>query len=322
MRPTLQGIIGGFLLAGLLPFSAGAAEKPVAIGTLPQGSLGFSIASAVAKVGTEQTDLQVRAIAQGGSSVYLPKVNSGEIEFGTSNTFETIFATKGTGNFAGHPNPNLRVAAMLVPFTVGFMVAKDSDIRAITDLKGQPFPTGYAKQKLVGIMQEAIFHAVGMSEKSLKPVPVPNFVKGAALLAEGKVAGVLLAPGSGVVKKTYAQRPVRFIDIPNDPKVESAIQAALPGSKLVEVKPSKRLLSIAGPVHLVQYQYALVTNANVPDDVVYKLVKALHDHKSQLAAAHGVFHQFDPSKMAPKLNGATYHPGAIKFYKEAGLWKD
>jgi TRAP transporter TAXI family solute receptor len=322
MRLVLKSAISAVVLLGAAAGPTFAAEKPVAIGTLPQGSLGFSIAAALAKVGTEKAGLEVRAIGQGGSSVYLPKVNSGELEFGTSNTFEVVFATKGTGNFEGHAHPNLRVAAMLSPFTVGLMVAKDSDIKQVTDLKGRPFPTGYAKQRLVGVMQEAIFNAVGMSDSDLKPVPVPNFVKGAELLAEGKVAGVLLAPGSGVVKKTHAQRPVRFITIPNDPKVESAIHKALPGSRLVEVKPNPRLVSIAEPVNLIGYQYALVTNAKMSDDVVYRLVKSIHDNKAALAASHGVFRQFDPAAMAPKLDGATYHPGAIKFYKEAGIWKD
>jgi len=321
MKAFVKAIIAALLVGGLVAGPA-AAEGPLAIGTLPQGSLGFAIASALAKVATEKGGLDVRAIGEGGSSVYLPKVNSGELQFGTSNTFEASFATQGTGNFEGRPNANLRVAAMLVPFTVGLMVAKDSNIQQVTDLKGQPFPTGYAKMKLVGIMQDAIFSAVGMGEKDLQPVPVPNFVKGADLLAEGKVAGVLLAPGSGVVKKTHAKRPVRFITIPNTPEVEAAIAKVLPGSKLVEVKPSERLVSIASPVHLIGYQYALMTGADVPDDVVYKVVAAIHANKKELAAAHGIFNGFDPAQMAPKLEGASYHPGAIKLYREVGIWKD
>lgn len=320
MKSILRTIICAGALGGFMA-SPALAEKPVAIGTLPQGSLGFAIASAMAKVGTEKGGLQVRAIGLGGSSVYLPKVNSGELEFGTSNTFEATFATQGTGNFKGRVNGNLRVAAMLVPFAVGLMVAKDSNIQKITDLKGRAFPTGYAKMKLVAIMQDAIFKAVGMSNKDLKPVPVPNFVKGAALLAEGKVAGVLLAPGSGVVKKTYAKRPVRFITIPNNAKVEGSIQKTLPGTRLVRVKPSKRLVSISTPVYLIGYQYALMTSTKVSDEIVYKLVKALYGNKKDLAAAHGIFRRFNPAKMAPKLAGATYHAGAIKFYKEMGIWK-
>lgn len=316
-----QSVFAAVLTAVLLiGGTASRAAEPLAVGTLPQGSLGYAIASAVAKTVTDATDLELRAVGQGGSSVYLPQVNAGEMEFGTSNTFEAIFATQGTGNFDGRSNPDLRVAAMLVPFTVGLMVQKDSDIRAVTDLKGKPFPVDYAKMKLVGIMQDAIFQAVGMSNSDLQPVPVPNFVKGAELLAQGEVAGVLLAPGSGVVKKTHAKTPVRFLDIPNKPEVASAIQQALPGTRLVKVEPNPRLKSISEPVHLIGYQYALMTNKHVSEDTVYEVVKAIHGGKEGLAAAHGIFNRFDPSKMTAKLPGATFHPGAVRFYEEVGLW--
>jgi len=313
-------LLSAAIAVGLGAPAGHAAEGPIAIGTLPQGSLGFAIASAMAKVASETTDLAVRAVGQGGSSVYIPQVASGELAFGTSNTFEAIFATTGTGNFAGRANPDIRVAALLVPFAVGLMVAKDSDIHAVTDLKGRPFPVGYARQKLVAIMQNAIFQAVGMSPDDIDGVPVPNFVEGANLLAQGKVAGVLLAPGSGVVKKTHAKAPVRFITIPNEPAVAASIQAALPGTRLVLVKPNPRLVSIAEPVHLIGYQYALLTSAGADDDMVYAMVKALAENKDKLAKAHGIFRRFDPARMAARLAGATFHPAAIRYYKEVGAW--
>lgn len=297
-----------------------SAQQPVAIGSLPQGSLGYSIASAMAKVATESGGVETRAVGLGGSSVYIPQINAGEMEFGTSNTFESIFATQGTGNFEGRPNPNLRVAAALVPFTVGLMVQDGSDIREITDLEGKPFPTGYARMRLVGIMQEAIFDALGMDESNLDPVPVPNFVKGAELLAEGAVAGVLLAPGSGVVTKTHAQTPIRFLSIPDTPEVAESIAAALPSTYLTVVEPNPRLAGIVEPTTLLGYQYTLITHADVSDDTVYKVVKALHENQEALAAAHGIFNRFDPSKMAVDLPGAEYHPGAIRYYEEQGLW--
>lgn len=311
------------ILAGALAVSVTApvrAQEAVTIGTLPQGSLGYAIASALASTMTQQGGIQTRVVGQGGSSVYIPQINQGEIEFGTSNTFEAIFATQGTGNFEGRPNPDIRVAALLVPFAVGLMVQRDSDIREITDLRGQRFPVGYTRQRLVGIMQDAIFNAVGMSPDDLVGVPVPNFVEGANMLAQGRVAGVLLAPGSGVVRRTHAQTPVRFLDIPDRPEVEQAIMEALPGTRLVLVEPNDRLPSIAEPVHLVGYQYALLTNADVSEDMVYNVVKTLHDNKAALAEAHGIFNRFNPDAMAADLEGATFHPGAVRYYREIGIW--
>ena len=320
MMKRLITVLMTVALAVTMAGAARAQDGPVTIGTLPQGSLGYAIASALASVMTQQGEIETRVVGQGGSSVYIPQVNQGEIEFGTSNTFEAIFATQGTGNFEGRPNPNVRVAALLVPFAVGLMVQKDSDIRQVTDLRGRRFPIGYTRQRLVGIMQNAIFNAVGMSEDDIEGVPVPNFVEGANMLAQGRVAGVLLAPGSGVVRRTHAQTPVRFITIPNRPEVEQAIQASLPGASLVQVKPNERLPSIAEPVHLIGYQYALLTHAGVSDDLVYNVVKALHGNKAALAEAHGIFNRFNPERMVADLEGATFHPGAIRFYREAGIW--
>lgn len=299
-----------------------AQDGPVAIGTLPQGSLGYSIAAGVAQVATEQTDVMVRAVGQGGSSVYIPALNRGEIAFATSNTFEAVFATQGTGNFPDQPNENVRVAAMLQPFAVGLMVGKDSDIEEISDLEGRAFPVGYARQRLVGVMQEAIFEGAGMSADDLDGVPVSNFVEGAELLAQGRVAGVLLAPGSGVVKQTHAQRPVRFIDALDTPEAEETVAELLPGSFVRRVEPSERLPEIAEPVDLLGYQYALLTHADADADMVYEVVKAVHENKSALAQSHGSFNAFDPDDMATQVEGSTFHPGAIRFYREAGIWSE
>src|SRR6056297_2775836 len=88
--------------------AASAQSGPVAIGTLPQGSLGYAIAAGVAQVVSENTDVSMRAVGQGGSSVFIPALNRGEIDFSTSNAFEAVFATQGTGNFDGNANPNVR----------------------------------------------------------------------------------------------------------------------------------------------------------------------------------------------------------------------
>jgi TRAP transporter TAXI family solute receptor len=297
-----------------------AAAQPVAIGTLPQGSLAYAIASAVAKVGTEHGGLNMRVVGTGGSNVYIPQISRGEVAFGTSNLFEAKFARTGTGNFPGRKNPNVRIVALLMPFAVGIMVARDTKITQLTQLRGKAFPIGYARQKLVAVMQTAIFNGVGVKESELDGVPVPNFAKAAGLLAQGKLAGLLLAPGSGIVKRTAARRAVRFINIPNTAAVKASLSRALPGTRLVLVKPHKRFVSIVEPVYLVGYQYAIIAGSKTSPDAVYKLAKALHGNKKALAAAHGIFRRFNPKKMASVTKVVPFHRGAIRFYKEAGIW--
>ncbi|MCE8005622.1 TAXI family TRAP transporter solute-binding subunit [Aestuariivita sp.] len=315
----MKRILTAVTMAIGLGAASGAAAEPVAIGTLPQGSLGYSIASGVAQIAAEKGGINARAVGQGGSSVFIPALNNGEIAFATSNTFEAVFAVTGTGNFDGRPNPNVRVAAFIQPFAVGFMVAADSDIQTVTDLKGRDFPVGYARQGLVKVMQDAIFAAADMSEDDLRGVPVANFVEAANLLTQGEVSGVLLAPGSGVVKRTHAVRPVRFISIPQGAEANAIIQDQLPGAFVRRVEPSDRLPEIAEAVDLLGYQYAILTHKDVSDDTVYALVKALYDNKDALVETHGSFRAFTPADMATQIDGAPFHPGAVRFYREAGL---
>lgn len=301
--------------------AGGAQAQTLGIGTNPQGSLGYSIAAALAKTMSESAKVPTRAVGMGGSSVFIPQVNSGELAFCTSNVFESAFAATGTGYFKGQPNENVRVAAALVPFTVGIMVPKASAIKTHQDLKGKPFPARYASMKLVAAIQDAIFKAVDMEKDGIRPVPVPNFVKGADLMAEGKVAGVLLAPGSGVTRKTNARVPVRFLSIPDTPEVRASLVKSLPGSRLATVKPNKRATGIFEPTNLVGYQYTLLTHKGLSEETVYKVVKAIAENKAALAKSHGVFNRFNPANMAAAIEGISYHPGAMRYYKERGWLK-
>ena len=66
-------------------------------------------------------------------------------------------------------------------------------------------------------------------------------------------------------------------------------------------------------------QYFSARGWDVPDDVVYKFVKTMYHEKPELVKILAAFKGYDPQHMA-RPHPMPYHPGAIKFYKEAGLW--
>ena len=63
----------------------------------------------------------------------------------------------------------------------------------------------------------------------------------------------------------------------------------------------------------------LVTSAKVPDDVVYELVKAVFENFDEFKKLHPAFANLDPKEMVKDGLSAPLHPGAAKYYKEAGL---
>ncbi|MDP6430537.1 MAG: TAXI family TRAP transporter solute-binding subunit [Rhodospirillales bacterium] len=314
------GLAAGLACGLALGLPGGAARsQAVSIGALPQGSLSYAIAAAVAKVIGDKTDLTTRAIGVGGSNIYIPQVNQNKLQMSTSAAIEAIFASTGTGSFDGRKNPDLRVLARLLEFQVGFMVKKDSSITALTDFKGQNFPSGFTSQKLVGTLVSAAFATEGMSFSDIKGVPVPNFVRGTDELVAGRTVGSFLAPGSGVVRKAHAKVGIRFISMKAVPSTLGTLQKIAPAAYFTTVKPSKRMPYITKPVKMIGFDYLILTNSKVSDEVAYKAAKALHQNKKALIAAHGVFRGFKPKLINKKGLKVAFHPGAVKYYKEAGL---
>ena len=74
------------------------------------------------------------------------------------------------------------------------------------------------------------------------------------------------------------------------------------------------------PVYLISYGVNLFASTKTPDDVVYKMVKGLHDNAKEMGQVFPPLRLFKPNAMAQTIPGVEYHPGAIKFYKEIGQW--
>jgi TRAP-type uncharacterized transport system substrate-binding protein len=93
-----------------------------------------------------------------------------------------------------------------------------------------------------------------------------------------------------------------------------------PSARLVPMTPSKKRTGVVDdPTYMIEVDFFVLAGAHVADEVVYELVKTMHANKPDLAAAFGAFNRFKPDQMV-RDNSVPYHPGAIKFYKEIGIW--
>ena len=158
-----------------------------------------------------------------------------------------------------------------------------------------------------------------MSPSDVVGVPVPNFVRGTDQFVAGKTVGSYLAPGSGIVRKANAKFKIRFISLTEKPGSLKILRSIAPGVYYTIVMPTKRMPYITEPVKMIGFDYLLQVGAKVSNAVAYKSAKALHQNKKALVAAHGIFRGFNPKLIAKQGLGVEYHPGAIKYYKEAGL---
>jgi TRAP transporter TAXI family solute receptor len=292
------------------------------IATNPQGSQIYNAAAAVAKVAADKLKLQIRVQPMAGSTTYVPLVNAGEIDFGLANVEEVLTAVAGRGNFAGRPNPNLRVLAVLFPLPISVLVAADSPIKTIADLKGARMPSGYAGQSIAQLLQDTLLASAGLSMADVRSVPVVNVIQATEALAAGRLDAAVIGPGTAQVQQANvelaARGGVRFLSVDSSPDALAIMRKFVP-MRIIVFDPAPPFPGVTGRTSVLAVSMYLVTHAKVADDVAYGLVRMLHGSRDELRSVTPILNRFDPNGMTEAVD-LPWHPGAIRFYQEAGGW--
>ncbi len=290
------------------------------IGSGPQTNASYNMATAIAAVAGKKEGLDIRVEPHGGTAQYIPPINAGELEFGFANSLELTFATNGTGTFDGRANPNLRLVGATYPFMVNPLVPVSSNIRKISDLRGRRFPTGYTSHPIIAVTTAALLANGGLTVNDVVSVPVPTARRGAEIFMTGEVEASAGVVGTGSTTHIDAALGgVRFLPIDDSPAAMAALRRHMPTAYVRTVQPAPGMTGIIEPTKVMAYDFFVFTNANVPDDAVYKLTKTLYENKETLAATIKAFRFFEPDQMAKDI-GLAFHPGAIKFYQDRSMW--
>lgn len=319
-------MVGATLAAALIAGSAQA--QVIGIATGQQGSLGYKTGQAVAKVVNLKAKVTARAQPMAGTAAYLPLINKGEVDFGFCNAVEAYYAQSGTGNFQGKPNPNLRMVGVMFPLRTGLMVVADSGVKTIKDLHAKRqslrIASKYTASNIINYYIRGALANGGMSYDDFpNKVPVSSFVKGMLALGDGKVDVSLISLGSGAGRKVNAKLRgrggIRYVSLDKSPEAQARFQKLLPAAKIITMKANPKLPGLTEPTtNIVEIPWVMVTHKDAPAEMVYKVTKAIAEHNADLGASFGAFKRAKVKLMAPK-HAVAYHPGAIKYYKEANI---
>ena len=297
------------------------AQQPIAIAVPPSGSIYNSTAAAIGKVLEEKAGLRMTLQALGGSSQFLPIVNAGEVPFGIANVYETSLAVTGEEYFKGRPTKDVRAVAVLYPLRNTIFVRKDSKYKKLADLKGARGPVGFTNQKILTAVTNAALAPGGITLDDVKGVNVANIVANANAFKEGRTDFFVFALGGAPVREADAAvGGVRALAAENTPASAAAARKYVPVAYLRYEKPSKANTGLLEPGYLVSYGVNLFASTKTPDDVVYKVVKAIHENAADLGKVFPPLRMLDTKAMAQEIAGVEYHSGAVKYYKEIGQW--
>lgn len=296
-----------------------ASAQNVGIATSNPGSLFHNIGTAVANAanaGGLNTTIQPAT----SPNQFIPFVDQGGIDFGVANLQEVNYAITGEAWWDGRTNPNLRVAAHLMPLVEAIFVRADGDIMNVSDLKGQPMTDGYTAQNTILPQLAAIYATAGMTRDDVEKVSVASVVAGADAFMAGDTVGFIFAHGAGKVREADAAVG-GLRALPVEASGDEALAAAREHwpTAFFTTLPAGAMPGVLEDNIYIAFPQVIFTHANASEEDVYQMVKAMYEHSQVMAETFPPFRAFNPEAMKGDPGIAEFHPGALRFFEEAGL---
>jgi uncharacterized protein len=282
--------------------------------------IGGLIANAISgNAGKGVAGLVATAVASNGSVANINAIQGGSSESGFTQSDVASWAYTGTGLYEGKPKiQDLRLIATLYPETIHIVARKDAGIKSVTDLKGKRVSLDEPGS---GTLVDArlVLGAYGLTEKDIKPEYLKPGPAGERL-RDGQLDAYFFVGGSPT---SALSEPAPAGGITLVPITGAQADKLLADYKFFakDVVPAGAYKDVA-ETQTISVNAQWVTSAKQADELVYNITKALWSDESrkQLDAGHAKGKQIT-LKTATTGLGIPLHPGAEKFYKEAGVLK-
>lgn len=316
-------VITGILAAGLTA-NAGAAQEEVKVEivTLPAGSLAHGVAVGLAGVVGQKSSVKLIAAGYGGPQVLVPLVDEGKAAFTLLNANDVASAMAGAAPAYKQRHQNLRLISNGYRNAIGILVRADSDIRSPADLKGKRVTGVFSAHKTCANLASATIANAGLTWDDVRVVPVTSTVPSVRALAEGRADAALCgAIGMAVIKEVNAQVPVRFVSLDAAPAAEERAQAIFTGGRIAKAaKGSDEAL--LEDTDMFEYDFYLVGGKQLPDELVTRVLEVIWNSHQELVEANRTFADWTQERMATETMSIPYHPAAVAFFKEKGVWTE
>jgi TRAP transporter TAXI family solute receptor len=320
MTHKVRNLLRQVLLATTLIAGATAGHAAEFINVLTGGTSGVYYPLGVALSQTYGKAMpgaktSVQATKASAENLNLLQAGRGEIGFTLGDSLSDAWKGDEEAGFKT-PLKKLRGVAGIYPNYIQIVAAADSGIKTLADLKGKRISVGAPKSG-TELNARAVLKAAGLSYKDFAKVEYLPFGESVELMKNRQLDVTLQSAGLGVASLRDLATAVKIVvvAVPADVITKVGDPAYQAG-----IIPAKTYEGQNEDIATVAIQNFLVTHEGVPVDTVYNMTKSMFDNLDQLVAAHAA------AKAIKKENAAKnmplpLHPGAEKYYREAGLIK-
>jgi hypothetical protein len=287
----------------------------------PTGGSWTPMAAAVSQVVNKRfAELNVQ-VEPGAALVNMEKIRTDKADIGWSMTTVMADAQAGTGQFEGKKTDKGLYVANFYPNVWQMAVPADSGIRSIKDLKGKPVALPARGNTSLVAGWEYMLQVNGMTlndlgAKSYGPVSsnaeaVKNRQASAAGWFTVVPASFVLDLGSSMKLHVLSVSDAEF----------AALKKLNPGFVRHTIKAEVyKEQGVTADIQTFQSPTVLIASSKTSADVIYKVTKAIVEGRDQFGNVVAVMKGISAQEMAQNFD-MPYHPGAARYYREAGLLK-
>lgn len=308
------------LMAGGLLATPAMAQKQqfISIGTGGVTGVYYPTGGAICRLVNKmrkKTGIRCSAESTGGSIYNINTIKAGELEFGVAQSDWQHHAYHGTSKFKGKQFKKIRAVFSVHPEPVTVIASAASGIKTVADLKGKRVNIGNPGSGTRGTW-EVMEAALGWKRSDLKLAASMKSSETAQAVCDGKLDAYFWLVGhpSALTQESLASCATRLVHVAG-PAIDKLVAdnayyrtATIP-AKMYKSEEDIKTFGVGA---------TFVTSADVPDVVVYTVVKAVFDNFGQFKKLHPAFANLKEKEMIKDSLSAPLHPGAIKYYKERG----
>ncbi len=307
------------LVMGMFSFGIAAERQFIAIATGGTGGTYYPLGGALAQMLSNNVEGLIVTAQSGNASVAnCNLISRGQIETGFSQANTTYWCYTATGILEGkEPITNLRGIASLYPETIHIVATKASGINSIEDLKGKKVGVG-APNSGTAADAEIILNAHGITFDDIQ-ADFLSFNEVAQRLIDGQIdAGFTTAgfPTSSIIN-IATKRDIVLIPMSAEKMKELCDAIPYYGATVI---PGGLYKGVDEDVPALATPALWVCDAKLSPTLVYKMTKALWEHRDVLEKVHSQGKNITLETAIDGI-GIPLHPGAELYYKEVGVVK-
>ena len=300
-------------------FGSASAEQFISIGTGGVTGVYYPTGGAICRLVNKmrkETGIRCSAESTGGSIYNINTIRAGELEFGVAQSDWQYHAYHGTSKFEDKGKfEGLRAVFSVHPEPVTIIARDDSGISNVTDLKGKRVNIGNPGSGTRGTW-EVMEAAMGWTRGDLKLASELKSAETGQAVCDNKIDSYFWLVGhpSALTQESLATCDAHLV---------SATGPAI--DKLVADNPYYRHATIPAGMYNNDSDIStfgvgatFVTSTDVPDEVVYTVVKAVFENFDGFKKLHPAFANLNEAEMITDSISAPLHDGAVKYYKERG----